>query len=104
MSRKLANMGYEIKTGAEMKGSERVAPIMVGRRDKGGSVGIYWWNPIYDKRNCGGIQFNRKSEIFGVVLEYIVTVSRRIERYLDQTEEMTRVLSELEKEVKEVNF
>lgn len=104
MSRKLANMGYEIKTGAEMKGSECVASIMVGRLDKGGSVGIYWWNPIYDKRNGGSIQSNRKSELFIVVLEYIVTASRRIERYLDQTEEITRVLSEPEKEVKEVNF
>ena len=104
MSRKLDNRGYKTKTGAEMEGSECVASIMIGRLDKGGSVGIYWWNPIYDKRNYGSIQFNRKSEIFEVVLEYIVTVSRRIERYLDQTEEITRILSESEKEVKEVNF
>ena len=87
-----------------MEGSKHVAPIMIGPLDRGGSVRIYWWNLVYDPRNYVGMPFNRKSEVFEVVLECIVTASRRIKRYLYQTEEMTRVSSELEKEVKEVNF
>lgn len=104
MSRKLDNRGYETKAEAEMKGSERVAPIMIGRLNKGGSMGLYWLNLVYGKRNYGNTQFNRKSEIFEVMLAYIVTASRRIEKYLDQTEEITRILSEPENKVKEVNF